>query len=210
MEATPPVPGWPSTRAIRGGLPNRLQFRYRGPAACGRVCPSTRARTSQWCLAEVCVAMGWQKLPGLFVPKTNDMVWYGIPDTPCKLNHKVKFCVDILGARRIAHGVLSMEDEELIQHLAKLQVCQILNSLLMCVWVFENWDMSWLLKDTSWNFLYLSLDKDYLLLFLHELSMGHEKNDSIHQSTSGTLPWYIHRSIGACRLVQVRFRYLPQ
>eukprot|EP00434_Breviolum_minutum_P025150 symbB.v1.2.022217.t2/scaffold1962.1/size110877/3 len=35
----------------------------------------------------------------------------------------VKFCVDILGARRIAHGVLSMEDEELIQHLAKLQVC---------------------------------------------------------------------------------------
>jgi len=45
----------------------------------------------------------------------------------------VKFCVDILGARRIAHGVLSMEDEELIQHLAKLQVCQILNSLLKCV-----------------------------------------------------------------------------
>lgn len=204
MEATPPVPGWPSTRAIRGGLPNRLQFRYRGPAACGRVCPSTRARTSQWCLAEVCVAMGWQKLPGLFVPKTDDMGYRWIPDTPCKLKHKVKFCVDILGARRIAHGVLSMEDEELIQHLAKLQVCQILNSLLKCVWVFENCDMSWLLKDTSWYFLYLSLHKDYLLLFLlgiHELSIGHENNEAnppleLCPDPSG--------------LVQLRFRYLPQ
>lgn len=35
----------------------------------------------------------------------------------------VRFCVDVLGAKRIAHGVLSMEDEELIQHLAKLQIC---------------------------------------------------------------------------------------
>lgn len=36
---------------------------------------------------------------------------------------QVRFCVDVLGAKRIAHGVLSMEDEELIQHLAKLQIC---------------------------------------------------------------------------------------
>ncbi|CAJ1364070.1 unnamed protein product [Effrenium voratum] len=35
----------------------------------------------------------------------------------------VRFCVDGLGARRIAHGVLAMEDDELILHLAKLGVC---------------------------------------------------------------------------------------
>ncbi|CAK9070828.1 unnamed protein product [Durusdinium trenchii] len=35
----------------------------------------------------------------------------------------VRFCVDHLKAVRIAHGVLAAEDQELVEHLAKLQVC---------------------------------------------------------------------------------------
>eukprot|EP00931_Biecheleriopsis_adriatica_P012390 TRINITY_DN113528_c0_g1_i1.p1 TRINITY_DN113528_c0_g1~~TRINITY_DN113528_c0_g1_i1.p1 ORF type:complete len:384 (-),score=74.85 TRINITY_DN113528_c0_g1_i1:144-1184(-) len=35
----------------------------------------------------------------------------------------VRFCVDELGARRIAHGVLAVEDDELVSHLAKLNIC---------------------------------------------------------------------------------------
>jgi len=35
----------------------------------------------------------------------------------------VRFCVDVLGARRIAHGVLAADDSTLIAHLAKLNVC---------------------------------------------------------------------------------------
>ncbi|CAE7724863.1 unnamed protein product [Symbiodinium pilosum] len=35
----------------------------------------------------------------------------------------VQFCVDHLGARRIAHGVLAAEDDGLVAHLATLQVC---------------------------------------------------------------------------------------
>ncbi|CAK9072477.1 Putative adenosine/adenine deaminase (Adenosine aminohydrolase) [Durusdinium trenchii] len=36
---------------------------------------------------------------------------------------EVRFCVDHLKAVRIAHGVLAAEDQELVEHLAKLQVC---------------------------------------------------------------------------------------
>ncbi|CAE7028278.1 unnamed protein product [Symbiodinium microadriaticum] len=35
----------------------------------------------------------------------------------------VRFCVDVLGARRIAHGVLAADDGTLIAHLANLKVC---------------------------------------------------------------------------------------
>ena len=45
------------------------------------------------------------------------------PGTRSSFRLEVRFCVDGLGARRIAHGVLAMEDDELILHLAKLGVC---------------------------------------------------------------------------------------
>ena len=37
--------------------------------------------------------------------------------------NEVRFCVDVLGARRIAHGVLAADDGTLIAHLANLKVC---------------------------------------------------------------------------------------
>ena len=51
-------------------------------------------------------------------------LWEGEPGlnrNPCPA--EVRFCVDVLGARRIAHGVLAADDSTLIAHLAKLNVC---------------------------------------------------------------------------------------
>jgi len=53
----------------------------------------------------------------------------------------VRFCVDVLGAKRIAHGVLAAEDAQLVSHLAAkgvcLDVCPTSNILLR---VFESMD----------------------------------------------------------------------
>lgn len=42
---------------------------------------------------------------------------------PGKGPASVRFCVDALNAHRIAHGILAMEDEDLIRHLAAKGVC---------------------------------------------------------------------------------------
>ena len=164
MEATPPVPGWPSTRAIRGGLPNRLQFRYRGPAACGRVCPSTRARTSQWCLAEVLRCHGVTETTRSFSTPKKLLIWDDmgnkIPmDTRCKLNQF--FSDPNLKHPRWSSVSTSLELEELPTEcwvwkmkswFNILLSCRCVKSSIPCWSVFEcfkNCDRSWLLKETS-------------------------------------------------------------
>lgn len=46
-----------------------------------------------------------------------------LPPHPGRGADSVRFCVDVLGAPRIGHGVLAVEDDELVSHLAAKSVC---------------------------------------------------------------------------------------
>merc|ERR1740129_777791 len=46
-----------------------------------------------------------------------------IPPAPGKGADSVRYCVDVIGAPRIGHGVLAAEDDELVAHLAQKRIC---------------------------------------------------------------------------------------
>ena len=84
-------------------------FRHRRSATCRGV--STVSRAGSWSCER-------ENLTKLCPSGKGSLVSIGTLALP-----RFGFCVDVLGARRIAHGVLAADDSTLIAHLAKLNVC---------------------------------------------------------------------------------------